>query len=331
MTEELEKKLKRLEKEEVHINKDLEKLDSRISIFNWLGWVAIFIGVVIGCFGISFYLGWNNPENQMKINELGDYLGGTVASLWALSGLFFIYVAFLGQQKQMLLQNLELKYNQVELSATRIELRGQKEQLIEQNETSRLQRFENTFFNLLTLFNQVVNDMNLEEGKMIPPLNSDPINHFIAGLNNHQRRSQNGQAVFINGRGSFKELYRRFLKIYERFAKKEENNTNELIKHAYSEFFKIHQTELRHYLKTLIQVLKFVDNSTIGEKQKYFDIIRAQLSAEETNLLFYHSYIGKSNFEYVDLVVKHEMLRGLSEEDLLDQSHFSLYQELINS
>lgn len=35
--------------------------------------------------------------NFDKASELGDFLGGTVGSLWSLAGLIFVYVAFLGQ------------------------------------------------------------------------------------------------------------------------------------------------------------------------------------------------------------------------------------------
>mgnify|MGYP003717282061 CR=1 FL=1 len=92
-----------------------------------------------------------NGNSNIRLSEIGDYIGGTVASTWSLAGLFFIYVAFLGQQKQMLLQKLDLYYNRLEITATRKELEGQKEQMIEQNKAIKLQRFENTFFHVSLL------------------------------------------------------------------------------------------------------------------------------------------------------------------------------------
>jgi hypothetical protein len=66
-------------------------------------------------FGVPFLL----PDyGKFAFNEYGDFVGGVVASIWSLAGLMFIYVAFLGQKLQLLLQQLELRYTHVTASNT---------------------------------------------------------------------------------------------------------------------------------------------------------------------------------------------------------------------
>ena len=91
--------------------KEEEKLESHIKIFSRLGWSFVVLGAGFFIFGL--YQHFYTPD--LDLNELGSYLGGTVGSLWALAGLFFIYVAFLGQKVEMLYQREELVRRQKDI------------------------------------------------------------------------------------------------------------------------------------------------------------------------------------------------------------------------
>ena len=93
-------------------------LERRITLFSRIGWGLVAVGFYPLIHGVVAYL----TGSLRGLAELGDFLGGTMASAWTLAGLCFVYVGFLGQKQQLLLQQLEL-------SATRTELEGQKRQL----------------------------------------------------------------------------------------------------------------------------------------------------------------------------------------------------------
>ncbi|WP_279135802.1 hypothetical protein [Desulfovibrio piger] len=75
-------------------------------------------------------------------------------------GSYFTALAFVGVIVTVLLQRAELQEQRKELRAQRIELEGQKRELEIQNRTAQLQRFENSFFHLLTNFKSTTNKID---------------------------------------------------------------------------------------------------------------------------------------------------------------------------
>jgi len=152
----------RIKARQSEIRAELTTLESKVKTYTNWAWGFVWTGVGLSIFSVCFYLS-KHKDGEFGLNLLGDFLGGSVASVWALAGLFLIYVAFLGQKQQLLNQQLEIMYSQLEVKYTRLELAGQKEQMILQNQTLLNQRFENTFFQLLTLFNSIINSLDLRE------------------------------------------------------------------------------------------------------------------------------------------------------------------------
>ena len=58
-----------------------------------------------GFFNLILFL-YTGPQ---ELHVFGDYSGGIVASFWSLAGLFIIYVAFLGQKKEIIYQQHEIR------------------------------------------------------------------------------------------------------------------------------------------------------------------------------------------------------------------------------
>lgn len=148
-----------------NINDEIISLNTKISHYKKIAIWTIFIGFVLLIFGwLLFYF---SKDDQVKyLTSLGSFAGGIVSSLFSLAGLFYIYVAFLGQQQQILYQRIDLEYNKEELSLTRNEIKNQSKEMKLQNETLMLQNFENKFFQLLTNYQKsvslfyVIMDMN---------------------------------------------------------------------------------------------------------------------------------------------------------------------------
>lgn len=270
------------------IRTEEKRLHSHITLFACLVWVFIALGVLVGAHGIwQFYSG-----GEFKLAALGDYVGGSVASLWSLAGLFLIYIAFLGQKLQLLAQQEELVLNREELKATRAEFE-------QQNDTLRKQRFENTFFQLLKFHHDIVEAIDL--------------------------RSVGGGQHSV-GRSAFEKMYRDLRDIHNNHPTRLSFRRPEFIRLVYRDFFKKYQPFVGHYFRSLYNIVKFVHLTELLEADKkiYTNLIRAQLSSYELLLLFYNclSDVGKNFHPWVE---QYNLLKTAPTNELLDASDKDFY------
>ncbi|MCB9246814.1 MAG: hypothetical protein H6606_10340 [Flavobacteriales bacterium] len=138
-----------------------DDINNKIRLFSALAWLLIIAGLLV--FVWFLFQGRKNME-ELQLHLIGDFLGGSVASLWALAGIFFIYVAFLGQSIQIRFQKEELKHSIEELRSNREELKAQRIQLERQTELYDFQFKESSFYNLLTNHANLVNGLEIYDG-----------------------------------------------------------------------------------------------------------------------------------------------------------------------
>lgn len=275
-------------------------LEKKILTYTHWAWGFVIGGFVIGVFGFIFYLYHDN--NSFGINMLGDFYGGSVASIWSLAGLFFIYVAFLGQKQQLLNQQMEIMYSQLEVKYTRLELEGQKREMIAQNQTLRQQRFENTFFQLLRNHQEIVN-----------------------GIDIRKKNRDGSVSVSSQGRDCFKVFYGYF------YARTEPGLPIDKTIETYMVFYHEYQSDLGHYFRNLYHILKFINLSeeVIGEEKfKYTSLLRALLSSYELALLFYNGLGEYGNEYFRPLIEKFSFLKNMDKDLILNQDHLKYYNEL---
>jgi len=81
---------KRIENRKEDIEKKLENLRKNILIFTYLAWCLVLIGLAIGVIATVSY--FQTPKEEgFGLNLLGDFLGGSVASIWSLAD-YFLYM-----------------------------------------------------------------------------------------------------------------------------------------------------------------------------------------------------------------------------------------------
>jgi hypothetical protein len=218
----------------------------------------------------------------------------------------FSGLAFWGVVFAILLQKSELELQRRELRFTRSEVRGQKEQLQTQNITMKQQRFENTFFSLLGLLNSIVD--SLEVAQVILPGRPTP--------------------SALNGRRCFSKFYSELRDCYAN-EKKEKIDWDllSLCVSSYERFVISRQSYVGHYFRTLYNIVKFIDTSAVEDKQIYINLLRAQLSSIELNLLFYNCLSDYGNLKFKPLVERYGLLENMRRSDLIDQQHAKLYKE----
>lgn len=210
---------------------------------------ALVILSVIAVWALTGYLLFEIPNR----GTFGDMFGAVNALF---SGLAFAGVIF-----AILLQRKELQLQRRELELTRGELAAQKQEMALQNQTLLKQSFENTFFQLLGLQQEIVSSIDL-----INP---------------------NNRSINTSGRDCFKVFYLRFTNDWANFPN-EFSDKSELdrINKKYLRFYDQHQSEIGHYFRSLYHIVKLIDESSIQNKRLYTNLVRAQLSSYELTLLF---------------------------------------------
>ncbi|OFW87452.1 MAG: hypothetical protein A3J37_00585 [Alphaproteobacteria bacterium RIFCSPHIGHO2_12_FULL_45_9] len=118
----------------------------------FFGMIALVVGLWIG----SFYWIKDHVEGATNAGVFGDQFGAVNA--------LFSGLAFAGLIYTILLQREELQAQREELGYTRDEIKGQKLELKAQNETLALQRFENSFFSMLSLHQNMIEKFVIQPG-----------------------------------------------------------------------------------------------------------------------------------------------------------------------
>lgn len=187
--------------------------------------------------------------------------------------------AFCGVIVAILLQRQELTLQREELSHTREEIRGQKEQLV-------LQNFENTFFSLLRIQNEITGEFEIHRINM----------------------------PTSKGRSTFRYLCEFLEDTYQKSDAVE----------SYNHFYNNHRPKLGPYFQNLYNIIKFVDLSDVEDKKFYTNIVRAQLSSYELVILFYNT-LSPYGEKFKPLVEKYALLKMLPIGLLLDPKHEELH------
>ena len=88
--------------------------ERKIAVAAWGAWTCVCIGLLVAVPGVWLFCrevhrGTSQVSPLGNLSSLGSYLQGAVQSLWSLAAFLFIYVAFLGQKQQLIIQNEQLK------------------------------------------------------------------------------------------------------------------------------------------------------------------------------------------------------------------------------
>lgn len=240
-------------------------------------------------------------KDATKILEARGTFGdkfGAVNSLFA--GLAFAGIIF-----TILLQRKELQLQRDELSSTR-------EVFEKQNEMLSQEKFENTYFQMLSLFHSIANSLDLR---------------------------RNG-TVIKSGRDCFETFYKEFLSEVDRIIFREnskidliyqsyierENLDIQFYLEAYNTIYTKHRSDLSHYFRTFYHLIKLIDKSEILNKNQYTSIARAQLSSYEQVLLFYNCLHPNGKDQFKPLIEKYSLFKNIDRGLLLSEKNMKEYK-----
>ncbi|PTX58383.1 hypothetical protein C8N46_11428 [Kordia periserrulae] len=143
-------------------DEEIAKTEKTIKKIRFFGWFFVFTGFIFLIVGLYYWF-----LIRDDFNEVGDFIGGVSGSLWALAGLFFIYIAFLGQKIEIKNQQKELALNRKELELNRQELEESRKVFKAQAEIMLDQKLDTTFFNLLDNHRKLIDSFKRGENKNI--------------------------------------------------------------------------------------------------------------------------------------------------------------------
>ncbi len=260
--------------------------------------------VVIGLWGLNWYLLRENTDGGTFGNR------GTFGDMFGAINALFSGLAFAGIIFTILLQRNELELQREELRETR-------QEYIEQNRTLRLQRFENTFFNMLNLQNEIVKNLQhlQHEGRKVIDLDA---------------KRQLYAMLYIQ---NFRETYGNIPQPSNTISEMPENlsNARALLENKYfPAYYDYYSNNFNHYFRNLYHIFKFIYFSEldVSEKNFYASICRAQLSQNELFVIAFNAIIedyGRPNFLY--LIKEFDILQNFEWGDIKPE----IYRTLIRA
>jgi hypothetical protein len=271
--------------------------------------------------------------DPVLLSSYGTFIGGLTGTVFSLVAILLVWVTYTTQKKQ------------IDLTS----------------ELQRKQRFEDTFFNMLQVQQEIKHSIVFDTSKYITSDESTTI----------EKEKITGEEVFDFAKNDFERLYHyhkglEYPKIictitedelFEDLFSKEETkpklpeydglieDSSELIKFIkdrYRKFFNVYHQQFGHYFRHLYYILCFIEQNEIEEckevankqnnltkkdienkYQFYAGIVQAQMSSAELFLLFYNG-IG---FEKMKAKIeKYKLVENLCKEDLVNcERHKSLY------
>ncbi len=273
--------------------------------------ILLVIGVLFFILGIVLFLwketiSFDGPINAEKVSQFGDAIGGIIGSLWSLAGVILFYVALTDQRtdiqinRQALNAQVEALNQQIkEFELQRFELEETRKIFEEQSKTLKNQRFENTFFQLLSLHHELVDKLKFSKaGRRTENNQFESREMLMEACEDLNKLIKDQNKVF--NRNEYIQI------ISEPNLPKDKYEAEVRIGSAYSEFyFNAYKQTLSHYYRNVYHIFKFIYISDLikkDDKQFYASLMRAQLSSEEQFLILYNSLIkdlGYPNFLFL--------------------------------
>lgn len=253
---------------------------------------AVFIVGALGAYWFHFGMGPGRITNELsRWGQTGDFFGGVLNPVFG-----FLTVILLLRTLQQ--TERSLKQSEEELKLSREEMKRSADALSEQSKDLKQQTFERTFFDLLRLYNEIVDGFIIKQ---------DGLSRLMEGS---ERAPDIGRDALLIYCRQFKKRLRSYM---------QENPDKELLEAInliWFEFYKDKQNQLGHWFRSLYNILKFVDQSQINNKKFYADLLRAQLSSPELLCIFYNSNSNMGREKLLPLINKYNLLKHLDKEEL---------------
>ena len=253
------------------------------------------ICVIVVLFSFSWW-GIDHFIEESNRGVFGDKFGAINS--------FFSGLAVAGLIYTIYLQKEELRLQREELRQTRNEMIRHTKEFNEQNKTLQIQRFENTFFNMMKMLQEIIQGLSVSILKQIEKKDFD--------LSGKPHKYIKAEEILCQGRQVFEETYK---------------NANVCLMgvvrakgiEGYNETDAVSLYD--HYFRYLYRIMKFVDTSFFDkfeDQYKYMAMLRGQLSKYELIWLYYNGLSENGESKMKPLIEKYAMLKNLRKELIVE-------------
>lgn len=257
-----------------------------------------FVCVGIFCIYIYQYSTYTSVREAVKSqlsSNVGDFISGTIGTILAFISTLFLFVTFRVQQVQ---------FDKSQSDAYR-------------------QRFEGTFFNIMSMLYQVRTEVNqqISLNSKFDSKNLFDFYHSFVYFYDHK----------LDKEADFKKAMNILLK--NNYQKTELETAMYDLGHAYDEYVESQGCNAGFFFRYIHNLITFVIHHWGSKKQdaiSYLNFIQAQLTNEELALLFYdsisrngmdkkHVYTFKENMD------EYSFLENIPEFTLANRNHYKIF------
>ena len=262
----------------------------------WLMFGGVIILFLLN-FSMIFFVHGENTRGTF-----GDQFGAVNALFSGLAFTGLIYTIIL-QRSDLEIQRHDLKLQREEIALNRQEMEEQTAEFEKQNETLKIQRFENTFFNMLSQFQEVVNSLTASY-------------------------KSRGDEIVVDGREVFRTAFEDmsvFTAIpdgnreFQRFK----GIQGAIKSEGLDGYVKADVTpNFDHYFRLFYRILKFVKDTPLitefDDEYEYTSMLRSILSRYELVWLYYNGLSEYGCEKLKPLIERYAMLKNLREDLLVE-------------
>lgn len=267
--------------------------------------IGLFIGIVLCVYFVYVVFSYkyqtsnewiyNSVLKQIK-NNFGDFLTGTVGVLFTLTTTLFLFITFREQRKQFDLSNQDQDQS----------------------------RFETTYFNLLSMLDDVRNNVNQDISLKLLSSESKSIYDYYNLLEKYYNEypTKSNKPEFNNIMSELKNSS------INSFVEMAEGS----IQDFFDSFIKENKCNIGYYFRYIYNTIKFVidERGQYNDVSRYLNILQAQLSNEELALIFYDalsSYGRDKNGikRFKEILNTYQVLENIDESYLLNRNHYVFY------
>lgn len=258
-------------------------------------YIALAVFFIFSVLGLTYML-----QNSTDFTERG-----TFGDMFGFANAMFTGFSVVGLLYTILLQ--------------RKDINKQREDLKKQTDFLHVQNFENTFFQMLNLFNSIIESTEMNsEGR--PTERGRKVFNLIREFNS---------SVLIGYWRSSKIVEEEILENGIELAKQNITDyyTKEYLANIYDKTYSKYGDILGHYFRTYYHIIKLIDRTDGINKQQYISIARAQLSKSEQILLFFNCLHSNGKDKFKPLVEEYHLLHNIDSSLLESERYLKFYAE----
>ena len=261
----------------------------------------LIVAAAVFCILLLMNLVFSYMGVQDQMGVFGDFMGGVLNPILSFLGFFALLLTIILQSK--------------ELKETRKEIQRSSNAQINAEKALSQQAFENTFFNMLNIHAQIVENLSFTYF----------VNKNTNGkLSILKTLSRFSKEEVTHGRDVFKGVIEY---IKSSFTSEDDFSNSIKINSIYDNFNSNKNEVLGHYFRNIYQILKYVhEYEGIEPKQKkvYTNMLRAQLSANEIILLLVNCICNSiDEGQFKELLIEYRMLEHIPFNDNSTQERFT--------